>query len=254
VRLRRQLSRGDIALIAVSGLVGAVAGGWLDYNIFSDNDDVRALAVRLLAIVVAVVAAAVWSRRHGRGARVVALAAAVFLVSSLIGGWIAPSAHPAGWSTGSARLEIHGALSRTETIGVECRSDLNGTSIGFSGGMATSGPGVATNSLNLAVSIQSEVPLSGGPVPTSAAISLDVGLGEPGNGQAYAYDPEQRVTAISADGTPEHGHLTFENLSARTKDGDPSLPNDLPTLAGVIDWTCQPAAKEPTPVEGSWFH
>jgi hypothetical protein len=32
------------------------------------------------------------------------------------------------------------------------------------------------------------------------------------------------------------------------------LPNDLPTLSGVIDWIRQPASKEPTPVEGSWFH
>jgi uncharacterized membrane protein YfcA len=29
---RRRPSRGEVVLIAVAGLVGAVAGGWLDYN------------------------------------------------------------------------------------------------------------------------------------------------------------------------------------------------------------------------------
>jgi hypothetical protein len=97
------------------------------------------------------------------------------------------------------------------------------------------------------------VPLGGGPVPASTGFNLQVGAGEPGSGQEFNYNPEARITTFNAEGTPQRGQLTFEKLPVLVK-GDPSLPSDLPALSGVIDWTCQPASKEPTPVEGSWFH
>ena len=252
-RLRHLLSRGDIALIAVTGLVGVVAGGWLDYNTLSDNDAVRALAVRFVAIVVAVVAGVVWSPRHGHRAKAVALAAVAFFVGSLIGGWIAPSIHPAGWSPGSAHVEFRGGLSRTDTFAVDCNLVLDGTLLSISNVTQTRALPVAPDAISLDLSIQSEVPLGGGPVPASTGFNLQVGAGEPGSGQEFNYNPEARITTFNAEGTPQRGQLTFEKLPVLVK-GDPSLPSDLPALSGVIDWTCQPASKEPTPVEGSWFH
>jgi hypothetical protein len=251
--LRRRPSRGDIALIAITGLVGAVAGGWLDYNTLSDNDAVRALAVRFVAIVVAIVAGVVWSRRHGHRATVVALASAAFFAGSLIGGWIAPSIHPAGWSQGSARVELRGGLSRTDTLAVDCSSVLDGALLSISNMTQARAPGIATDSLWLSLTIQAEAPLNGGPVPASTAFYLGVGTGVPGSGQDFEYNPEAGTSTISAEGTPQRGQLTFEKLPA-VVGGYLGLPNNLPTLSGVIDWTCQPASKEPTPVEGSWFH
>jgi hypothetical protein len=251
--LRRRPSRGDVALIAVTGLVGVVAGGWLDYNNLSDNEGFRALAVRFVAIVVALLAGVVWSRRHGQRAKVVALASATFLVASLIGGWIAPSAHPAGWSSGSARVELRGGLSRTDTIAVDCSSVLDGALLSISNVMTTRAPGFASDGLGIGLTIQAESPLAGGAVPASTGFSLQVWTGEPGSGPWFDYNPEPGITTISAEGTPQRGRLTFEKLS-RTVNGYVGLPNDLPTLAGVIDWTCQPATPQPTPIEGSWFH
>lgn len=251
---RRRPSRGDIALLAVSGLLGGLAGGWLDYNTFSDNDAVRALAVRLLAIVVALVAGAVWARSRGQRSKVVALASASFFVATLVGGWIAPTAHPVGWSAGSAQVELNGALSRTDTIAVDCRSQLDGSFVSISNVVEALGPGVTPDRLGLDLTIQAESPLAGGPVPASTALYLQVWTGEPGSAPEFGYNPELGTSTISAEGTPEHGRLTFENLSTSTKDGGPGLPNDLPTLSGVVNWTCQPATREPTPVEGSWFH
>ena len=215
-RSRGQLSRGDIALIAVTGLVGVVAGGWLDYNTLSDNDAVRALAVRFVAIVVAFVAGVVWSPRHGHRAKAV-------------------------------------ALTRTDSFAVDCNLVLDGTLLSISNVTQTRALPVAPDAISLDLSIQSEMPLGGGPVPASTGFNLQVGAGEPGSGQEFNHNPEARITTISAEGTPQRGQLTFEKLPAVVS-GDPSLPSDLPTLSGVIDRTCQPASKEPTPVEGSWFH
>jgi hypothetical protein len=253
--LRSQLSRGDAALITIAGLIGGVAGGWLDYNTLSDNDAVRALAVRFVAIVVALVAGVVWSRQHGHRSTVVALAAAAFFVGSLIGGWIAPSIHPAGWSEGSARVELRGALSRTDTIALDCSSVFEGAMLSVSNVTQARSPGVAPGSLWLNLTIQAEAPLSGGPVPAgpSTGFYLGVGTGVPGSGQEFDYNPEAGTTTINAQGTPQRGQLTFEKLPA-VVGGYFGVPNDLPTLSGVIDWTCQPANDAPTPVDGSWFH
>jgi hypothetical protein len=198
--LRRGPSRGDVALIAVSGLVGGVAGGWLDYNTLSDNEAVRALLVRFVAIV-ALVAGVVWSRRHGQRAKEVALASATFLVASLIGGWIAPSAYPAGWSSGSARVELRGGLSRTDTIAVDRSSVLDGALLSISNVMATRAPGFASDGLGIGLTIQAESPLAGGPVPASTGFSLQVWTGEPGSGPWFDYNPQAGITTISAEGT-----------------------------------------------------
>lgn len=254
-RSMSRLSRKDAALITVAGLIGAVAGGWLDYNTLGDNDAVRALAVRFVAIVVALVAGVVWSRQHGHRSTLVALAAAAFFVGSLIGGWIAPSIHPAGWSEGSARVELRGALSRTDTVALDCNSAFDGAMLSASNVTQARFAGVEPDSLWLDLTIQAEAPLNGGPVRAgpSTGFYLGIGTGVPGSGQEFVYNPEAGTTTISAQGTPERGQLTFAELPALVG-GNVGVPNDLPTLSGVIDWTCLPANDAPTPVEGSWFH
>jgi|GEM_PF-5575984 len=253
-RLRFRPSRGDIALILVSGLAGAFAGGWLDYNTFGDNDAVRALAVRLLAIIGAVVAGAVWSKSRGQRSKVVVLASSSFFVATLVGGWIAPTAHRAGWSAGSAQVELHGAISRTETIDVDCSSQLDGAFVDISAVGPALAPGAAADNLGFDLTIQAESRLAGGPLPASTGLSVQVWTGAPGSGRNFNFNPELGSSAISGEGTAEHGRLTFENLSASTKDGGPAQPSDLPTLSGMVTWTCQPATREPTPIAGSWFH
>jgi hypothetical protein len=90
-------------------------------------------------------------------------------------------------------------------------------------------------------------------VGPSTGFYLGVGTGVPGSGQEFEYNPGASTSTINAQGTPQRGQLTFEKLPALVG-GYFGVPNDLPTLSGVIDWTCQPANDAPTPVEGSWFH
>ena len=182
----------------------------------------------------------------------IALASATFLAGSLIGAWIAPSIRPAGWSAGSAQVELHGGVSRTDTVRIECNSGVDGTRIGISTALPPAHSGLAADSLFFDFSVQAESPLGGGPIPVSSQISLLIGTGAPGTGQAFGYDPETGSTVLGADGTYRQGRVTFTNMPRETdKSGDPSP--DVTTLSGLITWTCDPAHDVPTPIDGSWF-
>ena len=235
----------------VVGLLGGVAGGWLDYNSIGDNDAFRALAVRLLAAGVLLVAGVIWSIRHSQRARSLALMALVSLVALMVGGWVAPSAHPIGWSLGSAHVVLSGGMTRDETLTAECNTNADTTTFDlWSASMLDS---TLTDRLRLGLSIQTAAPLTGGAIPEPFLVGLDIGVGDPGNAQEFSYNVERRTTTASAQGTPQSGHLDFAGLPALVR-SDPSLLSDLPTLSGTVDWTCGPPAMELTPVAGSWFH
>lgn len=241
----------DFIRLVIVGLLGGVAGGWLDYNSIGDNDAFRALAVRLLAAGVLLVAGVIWATRHSRRARSLALIALVLLVALMVGGWVAPSAHPIGWSLGSAHVDLSGGMTRDETLTAECNTNADTTTFDlWSASMLDS---TLTDRLRLGLSIQTAAPLTGGAIPEPFLVSLDIGVGGYGNAQEFSYNVERRTTTASAQGTPQSGHLDFADLPVLVR-SDPGLLSDLPTLSGTVDWTCGPPAMELTPVAGSWFH
>lgn len=245
-----------LGIFVVATLVGGAAGGWLDYNTLSDNDAVRALAVRLLAAIVAFSAWVVASRGRGRTSGVVAISAALFLGATFVGGWIAPSIHPAGWSAGSAHLELRGALIGTDDVKIECNSGVDGTRIGITAMSPAGSSAITRDTLGFDFAVQSESPLSGGPIPASAQVSLNVNQGTPDAGRMFANDPEAADVVLSAQGTSRQGQVTFANLPnevGKSGEATPGGTAGAATLAGSISWVCDPGRNEPTAVDGSWF-
>ena len=237
-------------------LVGGVAGGWLDYNTLSDNDAVRAIAVRLLAVIIGFSAWVVASRSRGRISSVVAISSALFLAATFVGGWIAPSIHPAGWSAGSAHVELHGALTGTDDVKIECDSGVEGTRIGVAAVWPAGSSAIAPDALGFDFSVQAESPLPGGPIPPSSLMYLFVNEGTPTAGRMFGNDPEAVDVVLAAQGTSRQGQVTFTNLPNEVGKSGEAVSGGTPgaaTLSGSISWVCDPARDEPTAVDGSWF-
>lgn len=237
-------------------LVGGVVGGWLDYNTLSDNDAVRALAVRLVAAVVAFSALVLASRGRGRTSGVVAISAALFLVATFVGGWVAPSIHPAGWSAGRAHVELHGALAGTDDVTIECNSGVDGTRIGVTALSPAGSSAIAPEGFGFDFAVQAESPLPGGPIPPGSQVSLNVNEGTPAAGRMFADNPETGDGVLNAQGTARQGQVAFTDLPTemgKSSDPAPGATTGAATLSGSIAWMCDPASDVPTAVDGSWF-
>jgi hypothetical protein len=239
-----------VAAIAVAGVVGMLAGGWLDYNAAGDMDALRAVVVRSFALLLAVGAGLAGLRQRHELLNRVAVGSAAFLVGSLVGGWIAPSMEAAGQSAGSARVDLRGPESRSDILEVGCHTESDGTSFGFESVSTIGGSGTTT--VRLALSLTTGVEFSGAPVPANA-FRLELGIGDRETGAQYGSTAQGDATTLAAKGTFESGRVEFDNLPRTSQNGEVSHP-ELPTMAGVIEWTCQPALAAPGPKAGTWFH
>ena len=104
-RPARLVGVGVVLIIAL--VAGAVVGGILDYRAWHATAAFEAVIPVLLAVVIAIGAGAWWLMRRRWSAGLVAVAAVVFVVGFRIGAWVAPSANPPDWSSGTITLDLH---------------------------------------------------------------------------------------------------------------------------------------------------
>jgi hypothetical protein len=249
IRSWRGLLLGGFAAL----LAGGVAGGYLSFQAWNDNGEFLALAVNALAVLLAVIGALLWSRGHG-AARALAVGAGTFFVGALIGAWVAPSAHPPGWSTGSVQLALTVPITATSSGPAECFTTADGSvSVASNDGQtigadpviySVSAPGADRN-------------------PGALGFSLSIDPG-PGTETRWDSNVEGDAHLLAADGTPASGTLTFSDVSrstkgpgkeaAETSGGGGFGQSGVVTVSGVVTWTCQPPNGTPTAIEGTWFH
>jgi hypothetical protein len=240
----------SVAIIAT--LAGGVVGGWLDFQAWHSNGAFYALAVKALAVLIAVVAAIAW-RSGSRGARTMTLGAVAFAAGAIVGGWIAPSAYPPQWSPGFVRLDMTAPVVATSSGPAACwTSDDGAIIVGSEDGQA-----IAAGPVWYEVSAPGADRNSGAPsfalvvTPSTAAAETRWDS----NTEAGVEPDQPAAHTLEWQGTAAAGNLTFLDVprSADTP-GDGALGSiDAVAVSGMVAWTCEPPRGVPTPIEGSWF-
>jgi hypothetical protein len=233
-------------------VVGGVGGGYLDFQSWNDNGAFLALAVNALAGLLAVIAAVLWLRGH-RATRFLGAGAGAFLIGALIGAWVAPSAHPPGWSAGSVQLALTVPIAISTTTGpAECRTTDDGAVNVSSNDGQRLGADPVLYFIGAPGTDQN---------PGALGFSLSVNPG-PGTETRWDSNVEGDAHTLVAHGTPASGTLTFSDISP----GDPGKgvtettgsggfgQSGVVTVSGVVTWTCQPPFSNPTVINGTWFH
>ena len=231
--------------VVLALVIGAVVGGLLDYRAWHAVAEFEAAIPVLLAIVIAIVAGAWWLVRRPRWAGLVAVAAVVFVVGFRIGAWVAPSANPPDWSSGTIALDLQDPPLGLASGGASCRTQSDGSfSVGSDPAHSLAGTPV-------------HYYLSG-PGPTVQDREYFELFAEPEGGAGPSWDTnvEGNTTFdIRIDGQAAAGRAELVKIP-RSADAPPegAFPGaDPEAISGVLTWTCESPRGELTPIEGSWF-
>ena len=244
VQRRVPLAAIGVALV-LALVIGALVGGVLDYRAWHAVAAFEATLPVLVAIVVAVVAGIRWMTRRGPLAGLVALAAIAFIVGFRIGAWVAPSAHPPDWSSGTVSLELLDPALGVATGPASCSMASGGS---FS---------VGTDSMQPLGGTTVRYYLSG-PGPTDEVgryFELFTGP-EGGTGPRWDTNVEgNSMLDVRIDGQATSGRAELVSIPrALDAPDEGGFAGVVPeAISGVVTWTCEPPRGEPTPIDGSWF-
>jgi hypothetical protein len=242
---RRGRSVGIGVVLILTLVIGAIAGGILDYRAWHANLALEAAIPVLVAIVVAIVAGAWWLvRRRGR-AGLVAVAAVVFVIGFRIGTWIAPSANPPDWSPGTITLDLQDPALGVVSGAASCSTHPDGSfSVGSDPAQSLAGARVTYNLSG-----------SGSVSQDQAFFELSV---EPDGGAGPRWDTNvegDTTFDVRIDGQAARGRAELVDIprgvDAPREGGFHGVVPEA--ISGVMTWTCEAPRGELTPIAGSWF-
>ena len=233
-------------MLTIALVTGAVVGGVLDYRAWHATAAFEAVIPVLLAIVIAIVAGALWLMRRGSWAGLVAVAAVVFVVGFRIGAWVAPSANPPDWSSGAITLDLQDPPLGHASGAASCTTRSDGSfSVGSDQAHVLAGTPVYY--------------YISGPGPTGQDREFFELIAEPEGGAGSRWDTNvegNTMFDIRIDGQAAAGRAELFAIP-RGVDAPPEgtlASADAEAISGILTWTCESPVGELTPMEGSWFH
>jgi uncharacterized membrane protein len=241
---RRSIGVGLVLILMLA--IGAVLGGYLDYRAWHSNAALEAAIPVLLAIVIAIVAGALWLARRQRQAGLIAVAAVVFIVGFRIGAWVAPSANAPDWSPGTITLDLQDPALGLASGAASCRTESDGSfSVGSDPTQSLAGTPVTYY-----------LAASGSSAPDQGFFEL---LTDPNGGAGPRWDTNvegDTTVDIRIDGQAAAGRAELVDIPlGEDAPHDGGFPGGVPgAISGVLTWTCETPRGELTPIEGSWFH